>query len=76
VIKTLNFQYSGTGSAAIDLTGQAWSGLDLDTDGIPTSIQASYVGGVINPAVVPVPAAAWLMLSGLGLVGGAIRKRR
>lgn len=71
VIKTLNFQYSGTGSAAIDLAGQDWAGLDLGS-----SIATTYVGGEIKPAVVPIPAAAWLMLSGLGLVGGAIRKRR
>ena len=40
------------------------------TDG--SAIDMRYIGAEV---VVPVPAAAWLMLSGLGLLGGIARRK-
>jgi hypothetical protein len=35
-----------------------------------------YVANVASPSAVPIPAAAWLMASGLGVFGAAARKRK
>jgi hypothetical protein len=49
----------------------AWDGVNLPYNFIPT-----YTGAIINPTLVPVPAAIWLFGSGLfGLAGVATRRR-
>lgn len=37
---------------------------------------AVHSGDLLTPSAVPIPAAAWLMASGLGVFGAAARKRR
>ena len=39
-------------------------------------VAPTYVANVAGPSAVPIPAAAWLMASGLGVFGAAARKRK
>jgi hypothetical protein len=48
----------------------------LNTDGLSTTWDTEYVAALeVEVAPVPVPASAWLMLSGLGALAGAIRSK-
>ena len=71
------------GAVGAELFSYGWSGTDVNQDGFgdisgaltPTFIFAfKGVGGTIiippDPSVVPLPAAAWLLLGGLGMLGG------
>jgi hypothetical protein len=63
----VNLGYAVVTMADNDLPAGGW----FATDG--TSLVVNYGSARIN--VVPVPAAAWLMMSGLGVLLGFIRKR-
>jgi hypothetical protein len=64
------------GSLSILLpTGFAAGSYDLQVRGEAIGTDASY-GGTLQIAPVPVPAGLPLLLSGLGLMGGMIRRRR
>jgi type IV pilus assembly protein PilY1 len=58
--------------------GQSNQNMDGTATGQPTFIFgfAGVGGTVIPPSEVPVPAAAWLLIGGLGMLGGLRRRRR
>jgi hypothetical protein len=74
LIGTLGFTGLAEGTTDIDLQDSVkWAGFfDFNTGAL---IPVAYTGG--TGAVVPLPAAVWLMISGLGMLGfSAKRKRR
>jgi len=79
---TMTFQAIGNGNANIQITddgGLTTGWFDADTfEAIPTTYtQANVcVGPNCGTPIVPVPAAAWLLLSALGSVVGLKRLRR
>jgi hypothetical protein len=75
-IARLNFTL-GTGVTNSVLTlAEAAVGGQWATDGAnPMTFSNTYTGAIINPVVVPVPAALWLFGSGLAGLAGVARRR-
>ena len=70
VLFTLTFATSSTGTSPLAIHVNSLSdaaGLALALDGTP--------GGSVTVSAVPLPAAAWLLLSGVGMLAGAARRR-
>ncbi len=69
---TVDFKAVGLGSTSLILSDYAlnpWASGGFE-------INPSYMTGVVNVSSVPLPAAVWMMLSGLGVLGGTSRHRR
>lgn len=77
------------GAVGAELYSYGWSGTDKDQDGFNDSTGAATptfifafkgVGGTVvippNPSAVPLPAAGWLMIAGLGGLAAMGRKRK
>ncbi len=67
-IATVTFNAIGLGLSALDLEGDPWAA----PGGV--AIDVTYVDGSVSP--VPLPAAAWLLLSAVGAVGAFGVRRR
>jgi hypothetical protein len=75
VVGTMTFNAVGApgSSTAISLADSAkWAGFS-DINGAPITV--NYTGTTANVSAVPLPAAGWLMLSGLGGLLGLQRRR-
>ena len=66
-IATVTFDAIGVGVSALDLAGDPWAGVG------GSAIPVNYVDGRVN---IPLPAAAWLLLSAVGAVGTFGVRRR
>jgi hypothetical protein len=73
-IATITFQTLAAGSFAIDLSEDAGiAGPFVSILGM-TYTDLTFTGGNVNVSAVPLPAAAWLMIGGLGALLGYRRK--
>ena len=76
VLGTLSFTVLGAGSTSVDLSDMLdpnWRFLDSDQW---NPIDVTYSGASLGlTSAVPVPAALWLMASGLGVLGAGLRRR-
>lgn len=73
-IATIDFTAMGLGSTALILTE---SSLNPFSSAVAMgSLTVGFQSGSVSVTAVPVPAAAWLLASGLGVFGGFLRKRR
>ena len=75
LVGTLGFTGIGSDTTDIDLQDSVkWSGFfDFDTG---ASIMVAYTGGTATVNPIPLPAAAWLMISGLGMLGFSARRKK
>ena len=69
-IATVTFNAIGLGLSALDLEGDPWAA----PGGI--AIDVTYLDGSASVSPVPLPAAAWLLLSAVGAVGAFGVRRR
>ena len=73
LLGTLNFVGTNVGSSLITMAdSDSVTGSWFGVDGLPATVD--YTGAHVVSAI-PVPAAAWLMLSGMGLLGGLARRK-
>lgn len=75
------FALAANTGACTEVTYCQWDFASLTLEGIAKSIQFGNTAGVagfdnITVAAVPVPAAGWMLLSGLGALGAAARRKR
>lgn len=76
VLGTLSFTVLGAGNTTVTLSDMLNSNLRfLDSDQWDP-IVVDYSGATANLTAVPVPAALWLMASGLSVLGLGMRRRR
>lgn len=73
LIATLDFTATGAGVSALDLTPGPFN--MVDELGTTINDSATFVGGSVTVTAIPLPAAVWLLLGAVGLLGATRRHR-